>query len=333
MKRIHAIAGLLVAILPVFFAPAWSEEAAPQPTAAQAEVKAAFEAVRSVLQRGPLEILLAGQGKLSLPEGFAFIRQAEATRLMRAMGNSVDGSFQGMIVPHVADSSFSFYDVSFQAAGYIKDDDAKDWKADELLQQVREGTEQGNKRRAEMGIGELEVTGWIEPPHYQADRHQLVWSIGARNKGAPAGEAEGVNYRTLVLGREGYIAMTLVTDRAHIDTLRPATAALLDSLHFEPGKQYGDFNSSTDHVAEFGLAALVAGVAAKKIGLLALGAAFVLKFAKLIVIGVAGIFWALRKKLGFGSRKEPAPPPVLGASAPLSAPGLPPDAPGQEPKI
>ena len=42
-----------------------------------------------------------------------------------------------------------------------------------------------------------------------------------------------------------------------------------------------------DRVAAYGLAALVAGVAAKKLGLLALFAAFVVKFAKVIVIAIA----------------------------------------------
>lgn len=41
-------------------------------------------------------------------------------------------------------------------------------------------------------------------------------------------------------------------------------------------------------MAEYGLAALVAGVAAKKLGFFALAAAFVVKFAKVILLAVAG---------------------------------------------
>ena len=41
-------------------------------------------------------------------------------------------------------------------------------------------------------------------------------------------------------------------------------------------------------MAEYGLAALVAGVAAKKLGFFALIAAFGLKFAKVILIALAG---------------------------------------------
>ena len=56
--------------------------------------------------------------------------------------------------------------------------------------------------------------------------------------------------------------------------MKPTAHNLLASLDFAAGKRYADFNSSTDKVAEYGLAALVAGVAAKKLGLLAVIAGF-----------------------------------------------------------
>ena len=46
------------------------------------------------------------------------------------------------------------------------------------------------------------------------------------------------------------------------------------AVKFNDGKRYTDFDSSTDKVAAYGLAALVAGVAAKKLGLLAIAGAF-----------------------------------------------------------
>jgi uncharacterized membrane-anchored protein len=100
--------------------------------------------------------------------------------------------------------------------------------------------------------------------------------------------------------------MNLVTDQVHIESLRPAVAILLDALAFNDGKRYADFNSSTDHVAEYGLAALIAGVAVKKLGLFALIAAFVVKFAKVIVVAVVGLLLALRKKLGLARKEPPA---------------------------
>jgi uncharacterized membrane-anchored protein len=225
-----------------------------------------------------------------------------------------------MVVPRTDDHSFSFYDVAYHDAGYVKDDDARNWNADQLLDQVREGTAEANKHRVDMGVPELDVVGWIEKPSYDTATHQLVWSIAARDKGSPAGDPDGVNSRTLVLGREGYMSMTLVTDKAHFDALRPRTAALLDGLKFDAGKRYVDFSSGTDRVAEFGLAALVAGVAAKKLGLIALAAAFAIKFAKIIGIAVIGAMVVLRKWLGLRRKDAPAPaippatPPAAGPS-------------------
>ena len=75
---------------------------------------------------------------------------------------------------------------------------------------------------------------------------------------------------------------------------------LLADLDYNSGKRYEDFNSSTDHIAEYGLAALVGGIAAKKLGLIALIGAFVVKFAKVIFIGAlalgAGLLKLFRRK-------------------------------------
>ncbi|HEX4585662.1 MAG TPA: DUF2167 domain-containing protein [Burkholderiaceae bacterium] len=291
------------------------QPASPNP---EVEQKAAFEAAAKALVRGPAQLPFGNQAKLQMPDGFVFIPVAEATRLMKSMGNPVESGFQGLVVPRSQDCSFSFFGLNYESSGYIKDDDAKDWDAAKLLGQIRDGTAEGNKRRSEMGIGELEITGWIQPPKYESGAHQVVWSVGVREKGAAPSVGDGLNYKTLVLGREGYMSMNLVTDQAHLDGLRPAVATLLNGLTFNDGKRYADFNSGTDHVAEFGLAALIAGVAAKKLGLIALIVAFVVKFSKVIIIAVAGVALAFRKKLGLSRKEPPAAPPA--AAPPPEAP-------------
>ena len=66
-------------------------------------------------------------------------------------------------------------------------------------------------------------------------------------------------------------------------------------MNFNEGKRYTDFNGSTDKVAAYGLAALIGGIAAKKLGLLAGLGLFLAKFAKLIVVGVAAAGGAVAK--------------------------------------
>ena len=115
----------------------------------------------------------------------------------------------------------------------------------------------------------------------------------------------GVNYNTYALGREGYISVNMITSASQIATDKAQAKTILDSLQFNEGKRYADFNPATDKVAEYGLAALIAGVAAKKLGFFAIIAAFLAKFAKLAIAGVIGLGMAVRKF--FSKKEEDAP--------------------------
>ena len=157
-----------------------------------------------------------------------------------------------------------------------------------------------------MGVPALEVLGWAEKPAYDAATHRLAWAMSSRHKGAAADEPQGVNYNTYVLGREGYFSMNLVTALADLPQHRGAAQSLLAALAFDDGKRYADFVPGTDRVAEYGLAALVVGAAAKKLGLLAVALAFLAKFAKVIFLAVAGL-GVLGSRLW--KRKAPHHPP------------------------
>ncbi|MFC4158876.1 DUF2167 domain-containing protein [Chitinimonas lacunae] len=246
---------------------------------------------------GPSEIKLRDQATLKLPADYLFIDQQRGSELMRKMGNPTDSRFLGLVVPKDEKAQWMVV-AEYEASGYIKDDDAKDWNADELLTSLKEGTEAANQARREANIAELEVTGWAEKPHYQADSHQLVWAALSRDKGAPASDGQGINYNTYALGREGYISLNLVTDAATIEADKPAARTLLAALSFNDGKRYQDFDASTDRVAEYGLSALVAGVAAKKLGLFAVIAAFFAKFFKFIAIGGIALLAGLKRLFG-----------------------------------
>lgn len=276
-----ALAALLVLLLP---GAAWGQD--PQ-AAAEAEWNAAMLAARKVHVAGPNEVKLADQARFQLPEGFVFIPAAEGKRLLVAMGNRVGNDVLGVVFP--ASKERWFVVMRFHKSGYIKDDDAKDWKADELLTSLKEGTEKSNTERRARGIDEIEVVGWVETPAYEATKHRLVWSLSSRAKNEPAGVERGINYNTYALGREGYISMNFVTGMKTIEAEKPIARNLLAALEYNDGKRYTDFNAATDRVAEYGLAALVAGVAAKKLGLFAVIAAFFVKFAKLIGIAVVAL--------------------------------------------
>lgn len=274
---------------------------AQAPADRKAEADAAFKAAEAVMTRGPAEIKLADQAVIKIPQGHTFIPAAEAGRLLTVMGNRAGDGLLGMVMP-IGEAEW-FVVARNIKAGYIKDDDAKDWKADELLTSIKEGTEETNKERRTRGIGEIDIIGWVQAPTYDPAAHRLLWSLSSKQKGAADTANAGINYNTYALGREGYISLNLVTSLKSIERDKQVAQGLLAALDFNEGKRYGDFDKSTDKVAEYGLAALVAGVAAKKLGLLAMAGVFILKFWKIALFAIVG-FGAVFSR--FFGRKKPA---------------------------
>jgi len=262
---------------------------------------------------GPADIQLHDEAVLHLPKGNVFVPQKEAAILMRRMGNFTNDHFLGLVFPTDHAQKW-FVDVSFDDSGYVKDDEGKDIDADALLQKLKDGTAEDNKRRHDQGIKEIELVGWIEKPHYDPISHHLVWSMELRDAGSQAGAETGVNYNTYALGRHGYITMDLVTSKSVVEGNKAYVRTLLSDLAFKQGSRYGDFNVSTDKVAEYGLLALIGGVAVKKLGLLALMGVFFVKFAKIIAAAAIGGFAAFRKFFrkkndAVDMRTVPAAPP------------------------
>jgi len=264
---------------------------------------AADEAQPYHFEKGPIAAKVTDRSTLQLPEGFLWLGSEDARRALEKMGNFPPPSLRGLIT---APKANWFVVVSYIDSGYIKDDDAKDWDADDLLQSIKSGTDEDNAKRKAAGTPELGILGWAEKPHYDEATHKVVWAVRSRSSDE---QEDGVNFNTLTLGRYGYISMNLVTALALLPANRPNADLLLANLSFDEGSRYSDFSSATDKVAAFGLAALIAGAAAKA-GLLAKLWAFLLpvlligkKFIVLIVAAVGGGLW----RLVTGRRKKSAP--------------------------
>jgi uncharacterized membrane-anchored protein len=311
-RSVGAVFAATLALLTAIAAARAGEDEAPpdspapvtQSQAIEAEKKEAEAAADKAKVLGPAQIALQDQGMLALRQGFSFLPQPEAGRLMRAYGNSDSSALVGLIVPEGAGGDW-WATLEFVKAGYVKDDDAKNWNADELLSSLQEATKAQNGDREKRGFPAVEITGWIEPPAYDAPTRRLIWSALVRQIGA-SGDQGSVNYNTYALGREGYFSLDLITSQAAIEANKSVARALLADISYDKGKAYEDFDASSDHIAAYGLAALIGGVALKKLGLFALGAAFVLKFAKVIGLGAIVVVAALRRLL-FGRAKPKAP--------------------------
>src|SRR5262249_16361333 len=135
-----------------------------------------------------------------------------------------------------------------------------------------------------------------------AAAHPLAWSAATQARSEPAAAPGGVNSNTFARGRHGYISLNLVTEYAAIEKEKPIAQRLLGALEFNAGRRYADFNSATDRVAEYGLAALVGGFAAKKLRLFAMLGGLLAKFWKAIAIardaGAGGVAKPVARKKG-----------------------------------
>lgn len=251
-----------------------------------AELQAAMEDVNATLRPGPQDIDVVSQARLKLPINFAFVPAAAATRLLTAFGNRPGNDLVGLVVPSNGDDWLLV--IRYIASGYIRDDDARDWQAEELLKDIRDNTDSSNAERRRRNLPEIEVVGWVEAPQYDKTSHRAMWSVASRAKGEASADAS-INYNTLLLGREGHISMNLVTRLKDIEGRKPIARQLLSALEFKEGKRYVDFDNQTDKVAEYGLAALVAGVAAKKLGFFGIVALFLAKFGKIVAVAVLAL--------------------------------------------
>lgn len=273
----------------------------------EAEAEAALRAVKASQIAGPTDIALRDQATLKLPAGYLWVPEPAASQLMRAMGNHPDERMLGLVFPQSDEQGWMAV-ARYEPSGHIPEDDAEHWDVDGLYKGLKEGTEASNEERRQKGFPELDIGGWVEKPTYDAATHRLVWSLSVRHKGAAADAPTSINYNTYALGREGYVTLNLITDLKDIAQDKRHAQTLLAALNFGEGKRYTDFNASTDKVAEYGLAALVGGLAAKKIGLFALAAGFLAKFAKVIALAAFGGWAAFKRFFKRGKPQEPQEP-------------------------
>jgi uncharacterized membrane-anchored protein len=94
-----------------------------------------------------------------------------------------------------------------------------------------------------------------------------------------------LNYNIRILGRSGVLVLNAVSSMDELQSVRHATPNLLSMVDFSPGHRYADFREGTDKVATYGIAALVLGGIAAKVGLFKALWIGILALKKFIIIG------------------------------------------------
>ncbi|QEM83501.1 DUF2167 domain-containing protein [Halomonas binhaiensis] len=236
----------------------------------------------SAMNLGPMTIALSDQASLDLPSGYGFMPQPWARKIMAKVGNQPSADELGVIFPLVEEVEW-YVDVEYVASGYIKRSDDQPWDTEQLLAGLRQGTEADNARRGKLGIPPVQVVGWVETPAYDVKLHRLLWAIEARMQTSMRDSASSresiinasiinesiinesiINYSRHELGREGYIALSLVTSRAFLAQGKRAIDELGAAIEFKEGKRYQDFDAASDRLAEYGLAELIVGRAIRE---------------------------------------------------------------------
>lgn len=263
---------------------------AEDPAAAQAEYERQLAALGWV--HGPQHVDMVGNSGLDLPADYTFLPWKEAETFMHMMENPTYGDEFQVFAPA---SLRWFAVVSFSPDGYVSDDEEID--KDSLLKSITEGTEEENAERIKNGWDEMHVVGWQREPYYDPTTHYLEWAINFTD---PSG-AVWSNFQTRILGRRGVASVVLVTDPSNIEADVAQFKTALAGFTFNAGDTYAEFKDG-DMVAEYGLAALIAGgaaAAAAKTGILK----SILKFGWLLIIPIIAFGKRIFAKLFGGSRK------------------------------
>ncbi|HEY2344830.1 MAG TPA: DUF2167 domain-containing protein [Xanthomonadaceae bacterium] len=277
------------------------------------DLHARVQAFESSLHYQQGEVALPGSdAQFHLGNDFRVLGREDADKVVEQLwGNPHSDKIIGMVMPAgVALDDPNRWAVVIVRSddGHVADDDAAKIDYAELLQKMKDSDGPENVERRKAHLPEINLVGWAEPPRYDAVAKKLVW---ARELSSPSIPQHTLNYDIRVLGRSGYLSLNAVAPISNLSTVRDGMNRLLPLVAFEPGKRYADFNPSTDHMAAYGVAALVAGGIAAKAGLFAKIGVILLALKKFVIIIFAAIAAGIRKLFGIKGKDKNKPGPTV----------------------
>ncbi len=267
--------------------------------------RAARELVAALdFKRGDFKVA-AADATLRVDEGFQYLEAADARRVLEKLwGNPEDDSVLGLVVPQepslLEEGSWAVV-LTYSDDGHIDDEDAAKANYDEILVDMQKDTSENNPARKQAGYPTVDLIGWAAPPRYDSTAHKIHWAKELSFNGSPE---HTLNYDIRVLGREGYLSLNAVAAMQDLAAVEAGMQKILGFTGFDEGRRYADFDSKTDKLAAYGVAALVAGTLASKAGLFAKLGVLLLAGKKLLIpIGI-GIALLVRKFLGRDRQKD-----------------------------
>ncbi len=245
-------------------------------------------------------ILGDGEATIKIPDGYRFLGAKDAQFIMEEQWGNPPSPSLGLLIPP-GQSPFSPFmsyaiDITYEEEGYVDDEDAEDIDYDDLLEDMQEEAREASPELRKQGYHGYELIGWASEPYYDKVNKKLHWAKEARFDSA---ETNTLNYNIRILGRKGYLVMNVIGDMDALPDVNDHIDEILNSVEFNEGYKYEEFDSSIDKVAAYGIGGLIAGKVLAKAGFFVL----IAKFWKIIALGAVGIFAAVRKRL-FGGGGE-----------------------------
>src|SRR5215510_16561127 len=142
----------------------------------------AEEFMAKLSPRSGTVVISNGLATLQVPPTFRYIDAGAAKRLLtEAWGNPPGASegVLGMLYPAEVsplDSGSWGVIISFDEDGYVDDSGAEAIDYTKLMAQMQQGIAESNKERQKDGYPTVELVGWAEQPHYNAETHKLYWA-------------------------------------------------------------------------------------------------------------------------------------------------------------
>jgi uncharacterized membrane-anchored protein len=291
--KLPAVVALLLAAATIPTGPSYGQD--------HPQTKEEAQALAATLkyQRGEV-VLKNGLATLRVPDGVEFLNGPVAhTVLVKLWCNPPMPDPLGLLMPvntgPLSPDSWAVI-ITYEEEGYVKDKDAEKIDYTDLLKQMQKDVRAANPEREKQGYAAVELVGWAAPPHYDKAVHKLYWAKQLKFGG---GNEDTLNYNIRILGRRGVLVLNAVAAMAQLPEIERNAPTILAAVDFNPGNRYADFSeASGDKVASYGIAALVAGGVAAKLGLFKGLWVLLLGAKKFVVIGVVALTAFVRKLFG-----------------------------------
>lgn len=261
---------------------------------AQLKLLAYEDSVNTAMKYQTGTVLLpTGVATLNIPAGFKYLNAEQSNFVIsKVWGNPKQVDILGMLFPEKSgpftDSSYA-YVISFNALGYVKDEDADKIDYDQMLKDLQNDELEENTQRVKEGYEPAHIVGWAQKPFYDKTRNVLHWAKEIQFGDKPGENT--LNYDIRFLGRKGVLSFNAVSSMSQLNLVKEDISKVLVISNFTAGHKYSDFNPSVDQVAAYTVGGLVAGKILLKIGFWAM----IVKFWKLIIGGLMAAWYGVKK--------------------------------------